>query len=127
MQKRASLEADLEELKIRRSFLKPARVSVGVRAADGRTGACQPRHPRPGQVLVIPQLPVLLPELLAGDVRGPRQSAPIIAPIAKPATCAQNATPPDAASAPIEPTPLKNCIRNQMPRKKSAGNLDEVR
>ena len=44
-----------------------------------------------------------------------------VAPTAKPATCAQNATPPCAASAPIEPTPLKSCIRNQMPRKKIAG------
>ena len=37
--------------------------------------------------------------------------------------CAQNATPPVStpASAAIDPTPLKNCIRNQMPRKRIAG------
>src|SRR5688572_21678682 len=45
-------------------------------------------------------------------------------PAAKPATCAQNATPP-AGSPPvavaIEPTPLRNCIKNHTPRKKIAG------
>jgi hypothetical protein len=46
-----------------------------------------------------------------------RQTAPSSAPAAKPPTCAQNATPPSAARAPSDPTPLKSCIRNQIPRK----------
>ena len=40
LQKRAALEADLEELKVRRSFL-PRRVSAGVRAPDDRARARQ--------------------------------------------------------------------------------------
>ena len=41
LQKRAALETDIDELKVRRSFLRAGGVSDGVRAADGRARAGQ--------------------------------------------------------------------------------------
>jgi len=45
-------------------------------------------------------------------------------PARNPATWAQNAMPPPGwpgTAVAIDPTPLRNCIRNQIPRKKIAG------
>ena len=51
LQKRAALETDLDELKVRRSFLRAARVSVRVRTPDGRARARQQGHPGAGEVV----------------------------------------------------------------------------
>ena len=121
LQKRAALQADVDELKQRRPLMTPdeyqkefERMMIGCRTVSRESGAS--RRPESRSVRCA-RSPIATPPASASPQHETDDSAHDETADVRP----ERGAAPGRSAMPSDPTPLSSCIRNQMPRKKSAG------